>query len=186
MHGGPVTGQFSAYYNQVDSYIFLELSGEDHEEVQIANWSARDAAFTGFEAEIGFDLMKTNNAALTLRLFGDAVAAEFDAGGNVPRIPAGKLGAELSYFAHKWSAHLEATSVGDQEDTGELELSTDGHTNVSFYADYHFTFQGNSELKLFVRGDNLLDEEIRNHASFLKNFAPEPGMGIMLGLRFDY
>ena len=130
--------------------------------------------------------METDSTALSLRLFGDAVAAEFDAGGNVPRIPAGKLGAELSYLAPKWSAHLQATSIGDQEDTGELELSTSGYTNLSFYADYNFTFQGDSDLKVFVRGDNLLDEEIRNHASFLKNFAPEPGMGITVGLRFDY
>tara|TARA_E500000331_G_scaffold315316_1_gene325245 strand:+ start:9423 stop:11663 length:2241 start_codon:yes stop_codon:yes gene_type:complete len=186
VHSGPVTGQFSAYYNQVDNYTFLELTGEEHEEVQVANWSARDASFAGFEAEVAFNVMETNNTALTLRLFGDTVAAEFDAGGNVPRIPAGKLGAELSYFAPKWSAHLQATSVGDQEDTGELELSTSGYTNLTFYTDYHFTFEGGSDLKLFVRGDNLLDEEIRNHASFLKNFAPEPGMGITVGLRFDY
>ena len=186
LQGTRFTGQVSAYYNQIDNYIFLDLAGEEHEGVQVANWLARDATFTGFEAEVAFNVMETDSTALSLRLFGDAVAAEFDAGGNVPRIPAGKLGAELNYLAPKWSARLQATSIGDQEDTGELELSTSGYTNVSFYADYNFTFQGDSDLKVFVRGDNLLDEEIRNHASFLKNFAPEPGMGITVGLRFDY
>jgi iron complex outermembrane receptor protein len=45
---------------------------------------------------------------------------------------------------------------------------------------------GDSEFKLFARGDNLLDEEIRNHASFLRNYAPEAGRGITLGVRFEY
>lgn len=28
LHSGPVTGEFSAYYNEIDDYIFLDLTGE--------------------------------------------------------------------------------------------------------------------------------------------------------------
>lgn len=186
LHSGAVTGQVNAYVNHIDNYIFLDLAGEEHEGTQIANWLARDAEFRGIEAEVSFDLVNNDDGTLNLRLFGDMVDADFDAGGNVPRIPAGKIGAELSYFAPVWSAHVHVTSVGDQDDTGELELSTDGYTNLSLYADYHLGLGNDSELKLFVRGDNLLDEEIRTHNSFLKNFAPEPGRSFTLGLRFEY
>ncbi len=186
LHSGPVTGQFSAYINEIDDYIFLNLSGQEHEGVQIASYLARDAEFRGLEAEVTFGLMANNNSSLELRLFGDMVDAEFDVGGNVPRIPPSKIGAELHWFGSDWSAHLHVTDVDDQNDAGELELPTDGYTNVSLYADYHWRFGNDSELKLFVRGNNLLDEEIRTHTSFLKNFAPEAGRGFMLGLRLDY
>ena len=68
----------------------------------------------------------------------------------------------------------------------ELELPTDGYTLLSLYADYHFDMGGDSSLEVFLRGENLLDEEIRNHVSLLKNYAPEPGRGVMAGVRFEY
>ena len=67
----------------------------------------------------------------------------------------------------------------------ELELATPGYTMNSVYADYHLSI-GGSDLKLFVRGDNLRDEEIRNHTSFLKNYAPEAGRGVMLVVVFEF
>ena len=186
LHSGPVTGQLSAYYNEIDDYIFLNLTGEEHEETPIARYMAQDARFRGLEAEVTFGLLEGTNSNLELRFFGDMTDAEFDSGGNVPRIPAAKIGAELHLFGSRWSTHLHITEVSEQDDTGELELPTDGYTNLSLYADYHWDFGDDSELKVFLRGNNLLDEEIRTHNSFLKNFAPEPGRGFLLGLRFDY
>lgn len=186
LHSGPITGQFSAYYNEIDDYIFLDLTGEEHEGTAIARYAARDARFRGLEAEVTFGLMESDAGSLELRLFGDRVDAEFATGGNVPRIPAAKVGAELQFFGSRWSTHLHITEVSEQDDTGELELPTDGYTNLSLYADYHWDFGNESELKVFLKGNNLLDEEIRTHNSFLKNFAPERGRGFMVGLRLDY
>lgn len=185
-HSGAWTGEFSAYYNAIDDYIFLDLTGAEHEEQAIASYLARDAIFRGLEAEISFTLMERGATSLVLGLFGDLVDAEFDSGGNVPRIPAAKVGGELRYFGPNWTMHLHLTRVDDQDDVGELELGTAGYSLLSLYADYHWDFGADSELKVFVRGDNLLDEEVRNHASFLKNYAPEPGRGVTLGLRFEY
>jgi len=185
-HSGSVTGELSAYYNEIDDYIFLDLSGEEFEEQPIARYLQRDANFTGLEGRLSLRLLEAAGGTLELGFFGDLVDAEFDAGGNVPRIPPAKLGAELRYFSSNWSLHLHATRALEQDDAGELELPTDSYTLLSLYADYHWVLGDDSELKVFLRGDNLLDEEIRNHASFLKNFAPEPGRGFRLGLRFEY
>lgn len=185
-HSGAWTGEFSAYYNKIDDFVFLDLNGEEHEEQAIASYLAKDATFRGLEAEISFTVMQRGANSLVLGLFGDLVDAEFDSGGNVPRIPAAKVGGELRYFGPNWTMHLHLTRVNDQDDTGELELGTDGYSLLSLYADYHWDFGADSELKLFVRGDNLLDDEVRNHASFLKNYAPEPGRGVTMGLRFEY
>jgi iron complex outermembrane receptor protein len=39
---------------------------------------------------------------------------------------------------------------------------------------------------LFVQGRNLLDREIRNSVSFLRNYTPEPGRAIEVGLRSSF
>lgn len=186
IHSGPITGEFSAYYNEIDDYIFLDLTGEEVDEQPVASYLQRDATFQGLEAQLTFTLMERSNLTGELSLFGDMVDASFDSGGNVPRIPAAKFGTELRYFGDNWSTHLHVTRVNSQDDAGRLELETDGYTLVSVYADYHVSVGQGSEFKLFARGDNLLDEEIRNHASFLKNFSPEPGRGVTVGVRYEY
>ncbi len=186
MFGGSYTGEFSAYYNQIDNYIFLDLTGEEFGGQQIAAYLSRDARFTGIEGEVSFNVMEGGDSSLSLGVFGDMVNAEFDSGGYVPRIPASKIGAELRWFGDNWSVHLHATRVNEQEDVAELELPTDGYTLLSLYADYHFDVGEDSSLEVFLRGENLLDEEIRNHVSLLKNYAPEPGRGVMVGVRFEY
>lgn len=185
-HSGRFTGEFSAYRNQIEDYIFLNISGEEVDETRVASYLAQDATFTGLEAEVSVALLTSNSLNAELSFFGDVVNAEFDAGGNVPRIPPAKLGAELRYFGDNWSAHIHATRVLEQNDQGPLELETGAYTLVSMYADYHVAVAGGAELTVFARGDNLLDDEIRNHASFLRNFAPEAGRGVTLGLRFEY
>ncbi len=183
---GPVTGQFSVYRNEIDDYVFLSLTGEEFEEQTIARYLSRNATFTGVEGGIDFTLMDRGTTALELSLFGDLVRARLDSGGDIPRIPAAKFGGELRYFGIDWSAHVHVTRVDEQDNAATLELPTDSYTVVSLYADYHLRLAGDSEIKLFLRGDNLLDEEIRNHASFLKNFAPEPGRSFTLGVRLDF
>ncbi len=183
---GPFTGQFSVYHNSIDNYIFLDITGEEFEEQQIARYAARDATFTGFEAELSMTLLEQVNSTLEMTVFGDMVSADFDAGGDVPRIPAAKFGAELRYFGPQWSLHLHATRAADQSRAAVTELPTEGYTLLSLYGDYHWNLANDSEVKIFFRADNMLDEEVRNHASFLKHYAPEPGRGYTLGLRFDY
>ena len=185
-HLGSLTGEISAYYNEIDDYIFLDITGEEIEEQMVARYTASSATFKGVEAQVTYNLFESSETNAVLTVFGDMVEAEFEQGGNVPRIPSSKLGAELRYFGNDWSAHVHVTRHGEQDDVGRLELETEGYTLLSIYADYHLPLGSDSEVKLFVRGDNLLDEEVRNHTSLLKNYAPEPGRAITLGFRLEF
>ena len=201
--GAGVNWEFTVYRNNVADYVYLELADEEHhdddemgmgmeseeheDEAPVAHYEARDALFTGFEAGLSLPLAELSNSALELSLFADLVMAEFDDGGNVPRIPPAKFGGELRWFGQNWNAHLHAMRAASQSDVGAAELETPGYTLLSLYADYHFPVGGDgSELKVFLRGDNLLDEEVRNHASYLKNYAPEPGRAVVFGVRYEY
>jgi iron complex outermembrane receptor protein len=39
---------------------------------------------------------------------------------------------------------------------------------------------------LYVKGVNLTNEEAREHTSFLKDLAPLPGRGIVVGARISF
>ena len=41
-------------------------------------------------------------------------------------------------------------------------------------------------LEAFAKANNLLDEEIHDHASFLKDFAPQGGRSLLIGLRGEF
>jgi len=38
----------------------------------------------------------------------------------------------------------------------------------------------------FLRGNNLLDQDMRAHTSFIKDFAPMPGRSVVAGLRANF
>jgi iron complex outermembrane receptor protein len=112
-------------------------------------------------------------------------------GGYVPRISPLKLGAGLKYEFDSFGARLDVLHAFRQDRVatnynyeGTKELITDGYTNVSMMATYKLSTQYN--LEAFTRANNLLDEEIREHASFLKDIAPMGGRSLMIGLRGEF
>ena len=185
-HTGRVRGELNFYYNEISDYIYLDITREEVDEQPISIYEAKDAEFTGVEAKLDISLIERDNLSLEMSVFGDTVRAKFDDGGDIPRIAPGKIGTSFALFGEQWSAHLGVTRVLEQDRTAELELETDGYTRVSFYGDYHWQLGNAGQMKLFVQGSNLLDEEIRNHASLLKHYAPEPGRNIRVGLRYTY
>ena len=183
-HSGKLTGEISVYYNQIQDYIYLEDSGE-FEEQTVARYVSEDTDFFGAEGRINFRALQNEYGELDLSLKGDLVRAEFDDSGDVPRIPPARLGLSLAWHSPSWSLNMSLTKVFDQKETALGEFKTDGYTRLQLYADYHVDL-GSGELLLFAKGNNLLDENIRDHTSFLKNYAPEPGRGVRLGVRYTY
>jgi iron complex outermembrane receptor protein len=68
----------------------------------------------------------------------------------------------------------------------ELETPTPGYTLVNVEATYLIKKIRSNGIRIFLQGKNLLDEDMRVHTSFLKNFAPLPGRALVVGLRGDF
>jgi len=47
-------------------------------------------------------------------------------------------------------------------------------------------YVGESDLNIFVKGENLLDEDARQHASFTKDRVVLPGRNLIFGISIDY
>lgn len=184
-HMGTSRGELSFFYNSISDYIFLADTGVEVDETEISRYLQQDATFSGFEAEITFPFEINAANHIDLTLFSDYVKAELDDGAKVPRIPPLRLGAEIAWLQHGWSIKLRATAVDDQTRLAENESGTEGYTLVNLYFDYHLPMN-ERELVAFVKGNNLLNEEIRSHTSLVKDFAPEPGIGLEAGLRYQF
>jgi iron complex outermembrane receptor protein len=176
----------SGFYNRVKDYVYLDLTGALVDDVQVADYRGEGATFYGLEASFDFPLAEFESSSIDGRVAVDVVKGRFDNDDYVPRMSPARILFTLDWESEEWSAGMTLSHVFKQNDTAPLELRSSEYTLVSAYADYHWTLSSDAELTLFVKGDNLLNEKVRNHVSFLNNVAPEAGRGIRLGLRLHY
>ena len=192
----------SVFYSDVDDYIYQQDTGfvfaeeyEDHDDdhsdelgdehsdehddegFPVLAFQQSDATLYGFEFDSHVDL----NTQWRVSLFGDYIRAKID-NDDLPRIPPLRLGSSLQYQWQGWEADVEAVWYDAQDKTAEFEDETDGYTLVNFGVNYS-TFVADMEVQVFMRAENVFDEEARVHTSFLKDDAPLPGRNLQLGVR---
>jgi iron complex outermembrane receptor protein len=85
-----------------------------------------------------------------------------------------------------WTANISAVHVMRQSRVAELETVTRGYTLLNIDASYLIRKTKGGGIKFFLQGKNLLNEEMRVHTSFLKDFAPLAGRALVAGLRGDF
>jgi len=189
----------NAFYNEVDNYyaefdteLFAEV-GHDHgeepeadpdphaDELPVFVFRSEDVSLYGFEAQGIWQV----NSNFKTSLFADYVRAELDDGGDLPRIPPMRFGASVDYVYNNLSAGLSWTRYSDQDDVAELETETDGYDWVDANINYRIALNS-TELTLFVKAENLTDEEARVHSSFIKDLAPRPGRNFRIGIRGSF
>ncbi|MDD2934033.1 MAG: TonB-dependent receptor [Methylotenera sp.] len=146
-----------------------------------AQFSAFAATFKGIEMEGKFNLSEN----LNLKLRGDYVhATNRDNHDALPRITPLRLGAGLHYQKNSLGARIDVLHAFNQSRTAPGELATDGYTDVSALVSYKLPTKVN--LELFAKANNLLNQEIREHASFLKDISPAGERSVLLGLRAEF
>ncbi|ACV27918.1 TonB-dependent receptor [Kangiella koreensis] len=188
-----VSASVAMFHNRINDYIFLAheehepAPGEvhDHEEFPVFKYQQADATFEGAEAEINWTLATDGLAVVRTGLFGDYTVAKLDDGSYLPRIPAKRFGGSIGLDYDMFTSNITAIKVFDQDRLAEDELPTDGYTLINLDLGYNVFFD-DSELFLFLRGQNLADAEIRDHASFLKDRAPRAGRSLTAGFRWTF
>jgi iron complex outermembrane receptor protein len=178
---GPTTFSVSAFHNRVDDYIYARTL-DSHEGFQLVEYAQQDATFTGIEGELRREL----GGGLQATLFGDYVRAKLrDGGGNIPRIPAGRLGAKLDGEWQGWHGMVEAYRVATQDDVATHESRTSGYNMLNLGTHYNLRIAG-LPAQLYARLNNVTDELAFSHTSFIKHAAPLPGRNLTAGLRVTF
>lgn len=174
-----------AYYTRFSNFIGLfnadAPAGLNTGGLPFTQFQNVAAVLKGLEAEGRFNI--ANHLDLTLR--GDYVhATDRDNGDPLPRIAPLRLGAGLIYQKDSFGARMNILRAFNQSRTANQELATDGYTDLSAMVTYKLPTKTNWEL--FARANNLLNEEIREHTSFLKDLSVQGQRSVMLGLRSDF
>lgn len=147
----------------------------------VRRWSAADARFHGIEAELRYRLSE----AWRVGIAGDHVRGTLRGGADVPRVPAARVAMSLDWTGSNVELGLRLTRVLPQSHTGDAGPAVAGQLLLAAHAQYLVVTAGR-EWTLFLRGENLLDREVRNAASLLRDIAPEAGRSIEAGLRLHF
>ena len=183
--GGAVRWKLNAFANRVRDYVYAASVDEDgdgvadrvDDEFLVQRYTQASARFRGLEAEIEY----RPGGAWGMRAFGDMIRARLADGTNLPRIAPARLGVEADWRAGAWSANATVVRSFAQERTAPLETRTPSFTRVDL--ELAWRFGAREAATVFLRGTNLLDEEIRLHTSYLKEVAPQMGRSFTLGIR---
>jgi iron complex outermembrane recepter protein len=185
---------FNAFYNRIDNYYYQQNTGlfaedghEDHaaeegaeheDEMPVYLFAAADVTLHGLETQYIWQI----NDPFKLTVQGDYVRARLQNGGDLPRTPPLRLAAEMAYQQDAISADLRATRYFKQDKVAEMEQASAGYTLLDASVSYRFDV-GMQELTVYLKGQNLTDQQARVHTSFLKDVAPLPGRSLALGVR---
>ncbi len=182
-----ISGDF--YFYKINNFVYFayaDANGDGEVDIEdglpVANYDQANAAYYGAElsGEYNFNNYLTGIFSL------DTVRAELtDLNLDLPRIPPARARLGLDYHYKSLSLRPEIVLVNRQERIFPLETETAGYGLVNVAASY---ILGNSHTAhiFSVNATNLTDKLYRNHLSFIKNLAPEPGRGIRFGYTFRF
>jgi iron complex outermembrane receptor protein len=187
--------EFDLFHNWASDYIFQQRNGEFVDQdgnpcvadcVPLVTSGQNDAVFKGYEAKLIVPMMENHLGLLEMTLFSDYTRGEFVNGSDVPRMPPLRYGLQLDFNRDKLSTYLRFTRAEAQPHAGDFETSTAGYFLLNVGANYQIKAYKDAKLMVFAKGNNLLDQNIRNSTSYLRNFAPEAGRGAEVGFRVSY
>jgi iron complex outermembrane recepter protein len=189
----------SAYYTDFGGFIFKNLTGDTCDvtfascddqggaggELDQLVFGQKDATFYGAELLIQQDVAPIWNGIWGVEAQYDFVHAKFDDGEYVPRIPPHRLGGGLYYHDANWIARANLLHAFRQDEIAANETETSSYTLVN--AELSYTFAGEATnggitpvTTIGIKGENLLDDDVRNSASFKKDEILLPGASVRL------
>lgn len=183
LHQGPFTGSITVYYDDFSDYIYEEATDQFEDGLPVFFFTQQDAKFTGGEIEFRWDLGR--NAAGHWQAFGfyDQVRATLSDGSPVPRIPPRRVGLGMDWDRGPFAASAAWIHAAAQDRLADFETATPGYDLVNAEFSWYVPALPELGLELFLKGQNLLDEDIRNSTSFLKDQAPQIGRNFVFGIR---
>jgi len=183
----------SAFYREFQGYIFLENRGYEVDGLTAYSLVQREAKFRGGEIDFSWIFLTEPDRTGRLRVFADYVhASDKDRDEPLPRIPPMRTGASLEFSTGRWTTEWSALHSFEQDrvprevfGTLAYQSPSAAYTLVSLRVERRFAFR-QMDWIAGVKVSNLLNEEARQHTSFLKDVAPLPGRSLQCSLRLEF
>lgn len=170
----------NVYHNWYQNYIYAQTTAR-FENFRLVDYTQDKAQFYGAEAEASYKI--TDDYKLSV--FGDMVRGKIE-GKNAPRVPAGRLGTKVNVdFADGWTGLAEYYHMFKQDRISAFEQDTPGYDMVNLGIAYKAKYGKNSDYRVYFNANNLLDQVVYQHASFLANI-PQVGRNFTVGVEFGF
>lgn len=166
------------FHAEYDGYIDPSPTGAIEDGLAVYRFVQTDARFTGGEIEVSYDLWSQGARSLAVDVAADLVRGTTDLGPPA-RTPPYAVTARLTYEGDRLGAWAQARRVGGQNRVAALETPTDGST--TFDAGLSWRFDDDGARRVFIEARNLTNDEVREHVSFLKDIAVQPGRSLRAG-----
>ena len=174
----------SGFYTKFNNFITLFNTGTNNSGLNVFQAQEIPAIFKGLESEAKFRIYE-GHGDLNLNLRGDYVQAKDEHTGKpLPRISPMRLGTGLDYNFGDLASKIDLLYGFKQYRVASNELPTEGYVLINATISYRLRTAFN--LEVFAKARNLLNEDIRDHSSFLKEIAPMGGRSVLLGLRGEF
>ncbi len=181
--GDRFSADLHVYGVKYDGFIDVVPTGDEQDGLAVYRYVQTDATFHGFEAEASYRLWSDGDRSLSLEGGADYVRASSDLG-PPSRIPPVGVTGRVVWEAPQWTGRVEVRRVAKQDRVSENELPTDAYTVLNLGATW--TPPALEGVKLFAEVRNVTDEEVREHASYLKDIAPQAGRNIRAGFSYRF
>ncbi|OAL75813.1 TonB-dependent receptor [Acinetobacter sp. SFB] len=177
---GPLDYHVHVYHNWFDNYIYADTTAY-YKDFRLVDYTQDKAKFYGTEAQASYTL----NDTYKVGVFGDYVRGKID-GENAPRVPAGRLGTKVdANFDDHWSGLAEYYHVFNQDEITSYEQESAAYNMLNLGVSYAGQYAKNNDYRVYFKANNLLDEQVYSHASFLSNI-PQVGRNFSVGLEFGF
>ena len=170
----------NVFYTDYDDYIYEIETGEEEDGLPVFRFVGEDATFRGFEVQGAADIAKVGNFNIRVDGLAEYVRAETDAG-NLPRIPPLSLLGGIEAGSDRFRFRGEVDFAAKQDDVAANELPTESHALVNGFVTWKAP-AGARDVRLNLAVLNILDEEARQHTSFLKDQVPLPGRNVRFSI----
>lgn len=181
---GPWIADLHLFSARYDGFIDLAATGGEQDGFAEFRYVQTDARFHGFEAEASYLFWEEGpRRSLSFEAAADYVRGATDLG-PPSRIPPWSLTGRAVLAFDQWGGRLELRQVGEQTRVSDYELPTDGYRTINAFVSWRP--DPVSGLLLFAEARNLNDAEMREHASFLKDLAPQPGRSLRVGATYRF
>mgnify|MGYP001827846350 FL=1 len=101
-------------------------------------------------------------------------------------MPPSRIGLGLDWHRERWAASTNWIHASGHDRVATYETRTPGYDLVNAEISWLVHHSDSSDMELFLKGRNLLDEDIRNSTSHMKDRAPQIGRNFILGLRAQF
>ena len=186
--------QVSTFYYRFSDYIYQDRGYDESGAALIDPFHISQVWFTRqTDADfVGGSLRYENRQALLraepdLTFWGqiDLLRATDSDGEDLPRTAPASAEIGVQFEQQAWLAKLSFKRVAKARNLAPQEEETAGYNWLSLYLQHDWQI-ADQELKLWFKGENLLDEFAQNHLSVLKDTAPLPGRQITAGIDWRF